>query len=81
MGEIVANCRSAQERKFSDDSQKDLQEAVSNLIKDETSCETLLSYASNEDESAIYGEVKESRRKLSFLAQKKASRRLGGDCA
>ena len=39
--------------------------------KDETSCETLLPYAVNEDETTIYTDVKESRRKLSFRRRRK----------
>ena len=71
MGKIAANCRSAEEREFSDEFQGDLRESVSELIKDETSCETLLSYAVNEDETTIYTDVKESGRKLSFRRRRK----------
>ena len=71
MGGIAPNCRIAEERKFSDEFQWDLGAVVSDLIKDGTSCGTLLSYAVNEDDGTIYSEVKESRRKLAFWRRRK----------
>ena len=71
MGGIVAIRRSASERKFSDEFQGGLRAVVADLIKGETSCGTLLSYAVNEDESTVYREAKDSRWKLPFWRRRK----------